>query len=161
MWGNIISKIIMTVLISMVPVIELRGAIPIAVANGLELHIAIIASIIGNMIPVPFIILFMRKIFDWLRKKSARWDRLVTKMEKRAEKKAEVVRKSTFWGLAFFVGIPLPGTGAWTGAMIAAVLQMPLKRAIPSIAIGVLMAGLIVSFITYGGAALFFGGAAV
>ena len=161
MWGNIISKIIMTVLISMVPVIELRGAIPIAVANGLELHIAIIASIIGNMIPVPFIILFMRKIFDWLRTKSARWDRIVTKMEKRAEKKAEVVRKSTFWGLAFFVGIPLPGTGAWTGAMIAAVLQMPLKRAIPSIAIGVLMAGLIVSFITYGGAALFFGGAAI
>ena len=140
----------MTFLISMVPVIELRGAIPIAVANGLNYWVAVAVSIIGNLVPVPFIILFIRKIFELMRKISKKFDGIVTKLEQRAEKKSDVVRKYAFWGLFILVAIPLPGTGAWTGALVAAMLDMRLKRAFPAIALGVLAAAAIVTFVTYG-----------
>lgn len=140
----------------MIPVIELRGAIPIAVANGLDYRVAIAVSIIGNIIPVPFIIIFIRKIFAFLRKISSKLDMLVTKLEKRAEKKSDVVQKYAFWGLFILVAIPLPGTGAWTGALVAAMLDMRLKKALPAIALGVVAAGAIVAFVTYGTAAIFF-----
>lgn len=146
----------MTLFISMIPVIELRGAIPIAVANGLDYRVAIAVSIIGNIIPVPFIIIFIRKIFAFLRKISSKLDMLVTKLEKRAEKKSDVVQKYAFWGLFILVAIPLPGTGAWTGALVAAMLDMRLKKALPAIALGVVAAGAIVAFVTYGTAAIFF-----
>ena len=105
----------MTFLISMVPVLELRGAIPIGVAHGLDYRIAIAVSILGNLVPVPFIVLFIRKIFAWLRTKSERLNGFVTRMEQRALKKSDTVRRARFWGLFIFVAIPLPGTGAWTG----------------------------------------------
>lgn len=134
----------MAFLISMVPVIELRGAIPYAYLSGLDLWLAIPVSILGNLVPVPFIIIFIKKIFAWLRKKSQWLNNLVTKLENRAYKKSETVQKHAFWGLFIFVAIPLPGTGAWTGALIAAMLDMRLKRAFPAIALGVLTAGIIV-----------------
>ncbi len=146
----------MTMLLSMVPVLELRGAIPIGVANGLNIWVAIGVSIIGNLLPVPFIILFIRKIFSWLRKLSKRLDGLVTKLEQRAAKKSDVVLRYAFWGLVILVAIPLPGTGAWTGALVAAMLDMRLKRAFPAIVLGVVIAGAIVAFVTYGAGALFF-----
>ena len=140
----------MTLLISMVPVLELRGAIPIGVAHGLDYRIAIAVSILGNLVPVPFIVLFIRKIFAWLRTKSERLNGFVTRMEQRALKKSDTVRRARFWGLFLFVAIPLPGTGAWTGALIAAVLNMRLKRAVPVIFLGVAIAGCIITILTHG-----------
>ncbi len=150
------GKIVMTFLISMVPVIELRGAIPIGVGAGLNLWLAIWVSIVGNLVPVPFIIIFIKKIFAWLRTVSKKLDGLVTRLEKRAEKKSATVQKYAFWGLFILVAIPLPGTGAWTGALVAAMLEMPLKKAFPAILLGVLGAAVIVSFVTYGAGALLF-----
>lgn len=91
-----------------------------------------------------------------MRSISSKLDRLVTRLEARAEKKSDVVQRYAFWGLVILVAIPLPGTGAWTGALIAAMLEMRLKRAFPAIALGVLIAGIIVSFVTYGAGALLF-----
>lgn len=156
-WDSLIGKIIMTFLISMVPVVELRGAIPIGVAHGLNFWVAIVVSIVGNLVPVPFIIIFIRKIFAWPRTKSAWLNNLVTRLENRALKKTDTVRKFKFWGLFIFVAIPLPGTGAWTGALVAAMLEMRVKDAFPAIALGVLTAGIIVAFVTYGAGTLLFG----
>lgn len=150
LWNSFWGKILMTLLLSMVPVIELRGAIPIATeVHGLNFWIAITVSIIGNMVPVPFIIVFIRKIFDWMRRKMPKLNGLVTKMEQRAEKHKETVLKYEFWGLFILVAIPLPGTGAWTGALVAAMMDMQLKRAIPAIFLGVVGAAAIVSFVTF------------
>lgn len=156
LWNSIFGKIIMTFLISMVPVIELRGAIPVAVANGLNYWVAVAVAIIGNLVPVPFIILFIRKIFELMRKWSSKLDSIVTKLENRAKKKSDVVQKFAFWGLFILVAIPLPGTGAWTGALVAAMLDMRLRRAFPAIALGVIAAAVIVTFVTYGAEVLFF-----
>ena len=145
----------MTFLISMVPVLELRGAIPIGVAHGLDYRAAIAVSVVGNLVPVPFIVLFIRKIFAWLRTKSERLNAFVTRMEQRALKKSDTVRRARFWGLFLFVAIPLPGTGAWTGALIAAVLDMRLKRAVPVIFLGVIIAGCIITLLTHGVTLLF------
>ncbi len=149
------KDILLTFLVAMVPVVELRGAIPFGVVRGLNLWTAIIASMLGNLIPVPFIILFIRKIFAWMRAHMPKLDGLVLRMEKKAEKNRAAVEKYAFWGLVILVAIPLPGTGAWTGALVAAMMEMRLKRAFPAIAIGVAIAGVIVSVITYGAQAIF------
>lgn len=143
------GKILTTFLVSMVPVIELRGAIPIGVARGLPFWAAVLVSVIGNLVPVPFIIIFIKKIFAFMREKMPKLNGLVTRLENKANSKSETVQKYAFWGLFIFVAVPLPGTGAWTGALIAAMLEMPLKKAFPSIMLGVLSAGAIVTFITY------------
>ena len=145
----------MTVFISMVPIIELRGAIPIGVANGLGVRTALFAAIIGNLIPVPIIILFVRKVFALIRTKSDKLNRLVTRFEQKAEKQSGMVEKYEWLGLVLLVAIPLPGTGAWTGALVAAMLDMRMKRAFPAIMIGVIIAGIVVSYITYGASMLF------
>ncbi len=155
-FSTTLGKIIATFLMSMVPVIELRGAIPVGVGYGLPYPIAVAVSIIGNIVPVPFIILFIRKIFELMRKWSKKLDSLVTKLEKRAESKSDVVQKYAFWGLFVLVAIPLPGTGAWTGALVAAMLDMRLRRAFPAIALGVIGAAAIVTFVTFGADKLFF-----
>ncbi len=149
------KDILLTVLVAMVPVVELRGAIPFGVVRGLNLWTAIIASVLGNLVPVPFIILFIRRIFAWMRAHMPKLDGLVTRMEKKAEKNRAAVEKYAFWGLAILVAIPLPGTGAWTGALVAAMMEMRLKRAFPAIVIGVVIAGVIVSVVTYGAQAIF------
>lgn len=148
--------VILTALVSMTPVLELRAAIPFGVANDLGIWPSVIISIIGNLIPIPFIILFIRQIFAFMRKLSPKLDKLVTKLEQRAEKKSGVVQKCAFWGLFILVAIPLPGTGAWTGALVAAMLDMRLKRAFPAIVLGVTAAAIIVTFITYGADKLLF-----
>ena len=149
------KDILLTFLVAMVPVVELRGAIPFGVVRGLNLWTAIIASMLGNLIPVPFIILCIRKIFAWMRAHMPKLDGLVIRMEKKAEKNRAAVEKYAFWGLVILVAIPLPGTGAWTGALVAAMMEIRLKRAFPAIAIGVAIAGVIVSVITYGAQAIF------
>lgn len=149
------KDILFTFLVAMVPVVELRGAIPFGVVRGLNLWTAIIASVLGNLVPVPFIILFIRRIFAWMRAHMPKLDGLVTRMEKKAEKNRAAVEKYAFWGLAILVAIPLPGTGAWTGALVAAMMEMRLKRAFPAIVIGVVIAGVIVSVVTYGAQAIF------
>lgn len=153
-WGTHIGNLVMTALISMVPVIELRGAIPAGVAAGLSVEEALIVAIIGNMLPVPIIILFVRKVFDWMRTCSQRLDRLVCRFEAKAEKQKAMIDKYEWFGLVLLVAIPLPGTGAWTGALVAAMLDMRLKRALPAVFIGVVIAGIIVSYITYGASML-------
>lgn len=150
LWGSYLGNILMTIVIAAVPVIELRGAIPIGVANGLDVQTALIASIIGNLLPVPIIILFVRKVFAWMRKTSEGLNRIVCKLEAKAYNKKDVIDKYEWWGLVILVAIPLPGTGAWTGALVAAMLDMQIKRAFPAIVIGVIIAGLIVTTITYG-----------
>ena len=149
------KDILLTFLVAMVPVVELRGAIPFGVVRGLNLWTAIIASVLGNLVPVPFIILFIRRIFAWMRAHMPKLDGLVTRMEKKAEKNRAAVEKYAFWGLAILVAIPLPGTGAWTGALVAAMMEMRLKSAFPAIVIGVVIAGVIVSVVTYGAQAIF------
>lgn len=149
-----LKRVILTFLMAMVPVIELRGSIPFGVGGGVPLWLAIFVSIAGNLLPVPFIILFIRRIFDWMRKVSSKLDGLVTRLERRAEKKSETVQRYAFWGLVILVAIPLPGTGAWTGALVAAMLKMRLQKAVPAIALGVVIAAVVVSMVTYGVGAL-------
>ncbi len=150
LWGTTWGNILMTFLISMVPVIELRGAIPAAAVAGLDIRVALITAIIGNLVPVPFIIIFIRKIFKWMQSKSIRLGNIVKRMEQKANARKAQVLKYEFWGLMILVAVPLPGTGAWTGALVAAMLDMQLKRAFPAIAVGVVVAGLIVTVATYG-----------
>ena len=144
-----------TILVSMVPVVELRGGIPFGVARGLPVWAAYLAAIIGNILPVPFILVYIRRIFQWMRRRLPRLNRLVDKLEKKAHLKGQKVTKYKYLGLALFVAIPLPGTGAWTGALAAAFLDMPLRKAIPSIFTGVLVAGIAISILTFGVASLF------
>ncbi len=156
LWKTFLGKIILTFLISMVPIIELRGALPVATGAGLDWKIAIPVAIIGNLVPVPFIIIFIKKIFAWMRTVSQKFEKIVVKMENKALSKRDTIDKYGPWGLWIFVAIPLPGTGAWTGALIAAILDIPLKKAFPAIVSGVVTAGIIVSFVSYGAAAIFF-----
>lgn len=153
--SNVLGEFFYTMLIAMVPVVELRGAIPIGVAMGLPLQAAFLASLIGNLIPVPFILVFIRRIFKWMRVRIPRLGGLVDRMEAKAHLKGRKMNKYKYWGLFIFVAIPLPGTGAWTGALAAAFLDMRLKKAFPAIAAGVLAAGVIVSSLTYGVTAFF------
>ena len=146
---SIFRGALMTFLVSMVPVLELRGAIPLGVAGGLPPLAAMVIAIIGNMVPVPFIILFIRRIFRWLRDKG-KIGTFVRKLEQRAAQKSTLVKKYAGIGLAVLVAIPLPGTGAWTGALVAALMGMRLKRALPYILLGVLIAGFIITCLTYG-----------
>lgn len=154
LWGTTMGNIVMTFLIAMVPVLELRAAIPAGVIAGLPIPTALIVSVIGNLVPIPFIILFIRKLFKWMQTKSERLAKIVRHFEEKADQKKDRVLRYEFWGLMIFVAIPLPGTGAWTGALIAAMLDMQLKRAFPSIAMGVLIAAAIVTVLTYGVSAL-------
>ena len=145
-----IDHFLLTVLVAMVPVLELRGAIPIGIAHDLTFWEAFSAGVIGNCIPVPFIILFVRKVFAFLRRHSSHFERILSYCEKRADDKAGLIHKYKLLGLMILVAIPLPGTGAWTGALVAATLDIRLSRAFPAIVLGVILAGIIVSLITYG-----------
>lgn len=144
------KEILMTFLMAMVPVIELRGAIPYGVLQGLSIGEALAVSIAGNLAPIPVLIVFTRRVFEWLKGKSDHLNRLVLKLEAKAESKKETVEKWEFLGLVILVAIPLPGTGAWTGALVAAMMDMRLKRAFPAVVIGVIIAGIIVSVVTFG-----------
>ena len=143
------GKILATFLISMVPVIELRGALPIGVGMGLPPLTALIVSIIGNMVPVPFIIIFIRRILDWMHR-FEKFDRIATRLEAKAAKGGEKLVKYEMFGLFLLVAVPLPGTGTWTGSLVAAFFDLRLKNAVPVIFAGVVTAGIVVFLITYG-----------
>ena len=134
-----LGEMVFTLLVSMIPVIELLGLPPWA---------ALCAAVVGNLIPGPFIIVYIRRIFLWLRRRFPKLNRLVDKLERKAHLKGRKVSKYKYLGLFVFVAIPLPGTGAWTGALAAAFLDMPLRRALPSIFLGVVTAGLIMTLAT-------------
>lgn len=148
--GSTLGKLLLTFLISMVPVAELRVGIPYGVSLGLDYHIVAITSIIGNILPVPVIIIYVRRVFAWLRKRSAGLDSWITGMEKKAEHKGEKVRRYGTIGLFLLVAVPLPGTGAWTGALVAAVLGLRMRNALPAIVLGVIAAAGIVLAVTFG-----------
>ena len=134
---------------SMVPVIELRAALPSGVAMGLSPWTAFAVSVIGNMVPVPFIILFIRRILDWM-KRFEKFRQIAEKLENKAKKHEDKIVKYEALGLFILVALPLPGTGAWTGSLVAAIFDLRLRSAVPVIFAGVVTAGLIVLFITYG-----------
>lgn len=144
------GEILWTMLISMMPIVELRGGLPAGVAMGLPIPAAFAAAFVGNMIPVPFIILFIRKIFVLIRRYLPKLGHIIDRIEGKALAKSKRVLDYQTWGLLLFVAIPLPGTGAWTGSLIAAMLDMRLKRAVPVITLGVIIAGCIITALTWG-----------
>ena len=148
-----IIKYILVLLISMVPLIELRGSIPIAIGIGLPKIPSFIICIIGNMIPVPFIYLFARKILIWGKDKKIigkffNW--CLIKGERAGKKIENNIGKSAFIALLLFVGIPIPGTGAWTGTLAASILDLDFEKTIIAVILGVLLAGLIMMAISFG-----------
>lgn len=145
----IFVKYLVVFFISMVPIVELRGAIPIAEGLGLNIFLYYPIAIIGNMLPVPIIYLFARKVLEWGKDKKLignffTW--CLEKGEKGGEKlKASAGNRGIFWALLIFVGIPLPGTGAWTGTLAASFLKLDFKTSISAVALGVILAGIIMS----------------
>ena len=143
------NDVLATFLMSLLPIIELRGSIIFAAAQNVPWYIAYIVSVIGNVLPIPFIILFLRPILNYLKKtkhlaKAANW------LQERSMKKADQILKYEILGLFLFVAIPLPGTGAWTGAVIASLLVMRIIKAFPTIVLGVMAAGIIMVLGSYG-----------
>jgi len=148
---NILENVFLhTIVMAMTPVVELRGAIPYGLAMGLEPLECFIAAVIGNCIPVPFIILFIQHVFRLMRKLSPKFGAIVDKLERRADEKSDVVEKYALWGLVILVAIPLPGTGAWTGSLVAALMNIPLRKSGPACVLGVLIAGVVVMAISTG-----------
>ena len=143
-----LAKCAMTLLIAMMPVLELRGAIPYGLARGLPFWSVFILSLVGNLIPAPFIILFIRRIFQFLRR-STKLGPTIDRLERKAHVKGRIMNKYKTLGLFILVAIPLPGTGAWTGALVAGVLDIRMRNALPAISLGVLAAGLIVTAVSY------------
>lgn len=135
--------------ISLCPVLECRGGMIAARLMEIPFIKAFLICYLGNMLPIPFIILFIRKIFDFLRRFKF-FEKIVLKLEAKTEKNKDKVLKYEAWGLLLFVAIPLPGTGGWTGALMAALLDIRMKKSLPIIALGVLIAGFIMSGLTYG-----------
>ncbi|MDO4331517.1 MAG: small multi-drug export protein [Eubacteriales bacterium] len=147
--GQYISKEAVVFVISMIPILELRGGLLVAKVIGVPLLTAIPLCIVGNIIPIPFILLFIKQIFKWL-KKVPFFEKIIVKLENRAMGKSDSIKRYEFWGLALFVGIPLPGTGAWTGSLIAALLDIDFKKAIIAELVGIALATVIMSIVSYG-----------
>jgi len=146
--GKVSSEII-AFIVSLLPVLELRGGLIAAKLMDIELARAFAICYIGNMLPIPFILLFIRKIFNLL-KKNERVAAFIDRLEAKSLSKADKVQKYRLWGLFLFVAIPLPGTGAWTGALIADLLDIRIRDAMLTIGVGVLVAGGIISALSYG-----------
>ena len=151
------GKCLFTMLVSMIPIIELRGGLPFGVALGLPYYLAFPAAVIGNLIPVPFIIVYIRRIFELMRRYLPKLNGIVDKLERKAHLKGKKMQKYQYLGLWLFVAIPMPGTGAWTGSLAAAFLGMRLKKAMPAVFLGVLTAGCIMLGLTHVGINLFSG----
>lgn len=147
--GSELGKCISIFVLSMLPIIELRGGLIAAALLKVSLIKAFAICFIGNILPVPFILWFIRIILDWMRKKKT-FSKIVKKIDKKVEDKKGQIETYGFWGIVLFVGIPLPGTGAWTGSLIAAMLDMNKKKAFLACVLGVLMAGIIMALFSYG-----------
>lgn len=143
-----LGSFFITLVVAMLPVLELRAAIPIGISMGLGPWQALLAAVIGNMIPVPFLILFIRRIFAWLRLYFPKIEGVLSRMENKAHLKGRKVSKYKYLGLLILVAIPLPGTGAWTGSLVAAFLNMSISRSLPAILFGVIIAGILTLSIT-------------
>lgn len=143
-----VSKELVVFIISMIPILELRGSLIAAGFLKMRFFSTYILAVIGNMLPIPFILIFIDKIFMWLKKTPMK--RLVIKLENRAASKSDIIEKYGKFGLFLFVAIPIPGTGAWTGSLAAVMLRMKFKDAILPIFLGVLTAGLVMSLISFG-----------
>ncbi len=147
--GGKLSPELIIFIVSMIPILELRGGLIVASLLNVNMWRAIPICIIGNIIPVPFILLLITKIFDLLRDTKP-FGRAVRALENRALKRSDAIQKGEFIGLMLFVGIPLPGTGAWTGSLIAALLGIDRKKAVPAILLGILLATVIMCIVSYG-----------
>ena len=143
------KELLLTFTTAMVPVVELRGAIPLGIAAGLPPALACAAAILGNLVPAPLIILLARRVADFLRGTRCFGPR-IDWLERRAHLKGRLVRKYRLLGLVILVGIPLPGTGAWTGSLVAAALNIRMRHALPAIALGLVAAGLVTTALTLG-----------
>ena len=142
------SREVIVAIVSMLPILELRGGIIAGFAMGMEWLPTFIIAYIANLIPIPFILLFIRKIFAWM--KQVRWlKKWIEKLENKTRKKGARIQKGWLIGLIIFVGIPLPGTGAWTGAIISAILDLPKRKAIPAVFLGLIMSASIMGIISY------------
>lgn len=146
--GKIAPELI-AFIVSLLPVLELRGGLIAAKLMNIEFWKAFVICYVGNMLPIPFILLFIRKIFNFL-KRFKKFEKLIDKLEARSLRKADKVKKYRLWGLFLFVAIPLPGTGAWTGALVADIFDIRIKHSLPVIAVGVCVAGIIISALSYG-----------
>ncbi len=136
---------------SMIPIIELRGAIPMGFAFGLPWWQSYILSVIGNMLPVPFILLFIKAFLGWAAKSKIKFfNKLAAWLNRRVEKRRDKIEKYSFWGVCLFVAVPLPVTGAWTGSLVAAMIDMKFWKALLSALLGVMIAGVIMTVISYG-----------
>lgn len=158
--GDIISKFFLEIVgkelcvffCSMLPVIELRGAIPLAFGLGLPWWQAYLISVVGNLLPVPFILLLINIVIKWMASSRLKFfNKIANFLLTKVEKKRDKIEKYSFWGLCLFIAIPLPVTGAWTGSLVAAVIGMKPWKAFLSALLGVLLAGAIVTLIVYGG----------
>lgn len=146
---SFMPKELVVFIISMVPILELRGGLVAASLLGIGVFKAIFLCVIGNIVPIPFILFFITPIFNWM-KKTKLFRSTVESLEKKSMAKSEQIQKYEFWGLALFVGIPLPGTGAWTGALIASLLGIKTKKASLAIFTGLIIATVIMTIISYG-----------
>ncbi len=154
-WSTTIGKIIISMAVSMLPIIELRGGVPIAVGMGLPLWLSFVVCIIGNMLPIPFILLFLRKILSLMEKWGGFFEKIARSLREKAEKKSKALERGQILGLIILVAIPLPGTGAWTGALVATLMNIPPKKSFPAIFIGVVIAGIIMSIVSFGAFKIF------
>ena len=145
---NNIPRELIIFLISMLPILELRGGLLAASLLGVPWQTAMLICFVGNILPIPFILLFIKKIFEWL--KNTRFVKMIHRLEEKAAKKSKSIEKYKTFGLFLFVASPLPGTGAWTGALAASLMDMKLKHSIPSILLGVVGAGIIMAIVSYG-----------
>lgn len=144
-------KYLIVFFVSMVPIIELRGAVPIGTGMGLPWHFTLIVAIIANCLPIPFILFFVKKVLEWMRTcKISLFSKISNWLYVKAEKNRPKIEKYAVWGLFLFVAIPLPGTGAWTGALVASLFDMDRKKASLSIFGGVVGAGIIMTLISQG-----------
>ncbi len=146
---NKVPEELVAFVISLMPVLECRGGMIASRLMEIPFIKAFLICYLGNMLPIPFIILFIRKIFAFLRRFSF-FEKIIVKLEAKTDKNKDKILKYKSWGLLIFVASPLPGTGGWTGALMAALLDIRFKRALPIIALGVLIAGFIMSGLTYG-----------
>lgn len=151
-----LGKIAATFLMSMTPVFELRAGLPYGIVSGLSLPVAVVTAVLGNMVPVPFILLFIKKVFAFMRQHMPWLDNIVTKMENKADKHKSTIEKWGYLGLMLLVAIPLPGTGAWTGSLVAALLDLDFKKSVAVIFLGVLIAAAIMTVLTKFGIYAFF-----
>lgn len=146
--GDVLRPEVIVFIVSLLPILELRGGILVGFLLGMDLLPSFIIAFIGNIIPVPFILIFIKFIFKKLKK--TRMKGFIEKIENKAMSKSDQIQKYAYLGLFLFVGIPLPGTGAWTGSLIAALLEMDNKKSFGIIVLGVIMAGIIISILSYG-----------